>query len=156
MLLMMGGVSPETCWASYKYGKINFDILLHLVGFFCMNFTMMHGSTTHQVSIDLRASEGAKIDIVRHKHLPALAWIPTLCATLIHLQCIETNELQLQFCKWQPYIPLLIPTWYTIFYIYYIKLSSSTCFERHPPIFRRSMMLIVQSSLSKCTRRPPA
>jgi hypothetical protein len=23
-LLMMGGVSPETCWASYKYGIINF------------------------------------------------------------------------------------------------------------------------------------
>jgi hypothetical protein len=23
-LLMMGGVSPETCWASYKYGKIKF------------------------------------------------------------------------------------------------------------------------------------
>jgi len=22
---MMGGVSPETCWASYKYGIINFD-----------------------------------------------------------------------------------------------------------------------------------
>ena len=29
------------------------------------------------------------------------------------------------------------------FYINYIKLSSSTCFERHPPILRRSMMLIV-------------
>ena len=29
------------------------------------------------------------------------------------------------------------------FYIDYIKLSSSTCFKRHPLIFRRSMMLIV-------------
>jgi len=29
------------------------------------------------------------------------------------------------------------------FYINYIKLSSSTYFERHPLIFRRSMMLIV-------------
>jgi len=44
-LLMLGGVSPETCWATYKYGIINFDTLLHLVGFFCMNFTMMRGST---------------------------------------------------------------------------------------------------------------
>ena len=34
---MMGGVSPETCRASYKYGIINFDTLLHLVGFFCMS-----------------------------------------------------------------------------------------------------------------------
>ena len=39
--------------------------------------------------------------------------------------------------------PLLIPIWYTIFYINYIKLSSSTCFERHPLILRRSIMLIV-------------
>ena len=35
--LMMGGMSPETCWASYKYWIINVDTLLHLVGFFCMN-----------------------------------------------------------------------------------------------------------------------
>jgi len=36
-LLMMGGVSPETCWASCKYGIIkNVDTLLHLVGFFFM------------------------------------------------------------------------------------------------------------------------
>jgi hypothetical protein len=44
-LLMMGGVSPETRWASYNCGIIKFDTLLHLVGFFFMNFTMMHGST---------------------------------------------------------------------------------------------------------------
>jgi hypothetical protein len=35
--LIMGGVSPETCWASHKYGIINFDTMMHLVGFFCMN-----------------------------------------------------------------------------------------------------------------------
>jgi hypothetical protein len=44
-LLMIGGVSPEKCWASYKYEIIKFDTLLHLVGFFFMNCTMMHGST---------------------------------------------------------------------------------------------------------------
>jgi len=34
---MMGGVSPKTCRASYKYGIIkHFDTLLHLVGFFFM------------------------------------------------------------------------------------------------------------------------
>jgi hypothetical protein len=42
---MMGGVSPKTCRGSYKHGIINFDKLLHLVGYFCMNYTMMHGST---------------------------------------------------------------------------------------------------------------
>ena len=44
-LLMMGGVSPETCWASCKHGIINFDTPLHLVGYFCMNYNTMHGST---------------------------------------------------------------------------------------------------------------
>jgi hypothetical protein len=49
-LLMKGGVSPETCWASYKYGLIKFDTLLHLVGFF-INCTMMHGSTNLKLKI---------------------------------------------------------------------------------------------------------
>jgi len=44
-LLMMGGVSPETCWASYNYGIIKIDTLLHLVGFFFMNCATMHRST---------------------------------------------------------------------------------------------------------------
>ena len=43
-LMMMGGVSPETCWGSYKHVIIKFDTLLHLVGFFFMNCSMMHGS----------------------------------------------------------------------------------------------------------------
>jgi hypothetical protein len=32
----MGSVSPKTCWASYKCEIINFDTLLHLVGFFAV------------------------------------------------------------------------------------------------------------------------
>jgi len=42
---MMGGVSPETCSASYNYAIINFDTLLNVVGFFCVNCTVMHGFT---------------------------------------------------------------------------------------------------------------
>ena len=74
-------------------------------------------------------------------------------------------------------LPLLVPTWYTIFYINSTKLNASTCFEHHPPIFRRSMSLIIhvcshwyshslqvvvlctcwsESPFTKCTRRPPA
>ena len=44
-LLMMGGVSPETCWASYKYGIIKIDTLLYLVGSFFMNCTRVHVPT---------------------------------------------------------------------------------------------------------------
>ena len=44
-LLMMGGVSPETCWALFKHGIINVDTVLHLIGYFYMNYTMIHGST---------------------------------------------------------------------------------------------------------------
>jgi len=43
-LLMMGGVSPETCWASYKYGIINFETLLHLVRFLLYEFLHFHCS----------------------------------------------------------------------------------------------------------------
>ena len=44
-LLMMGGVSPETCWASYKYGIIKvWYIIASCWIFFFMNCTMMHGS----------------------------------------------------------------------------------------------------------------
>ena len=45
---MRDGVSPETCWASYKYGIINFDTLLRLVGFFCMNWIV----NFHRTSFD--------------------------------------------------------------------------------------------------------
>ena len=43
--LMMGGVSPETCRASYKYGIINFSYIVESCWFFFVNCTMMHGST---------------------------------------------------------------------------------------------------------------
>ena len=45
-LLMMGGVLPETCWASYKYGIIKmWTHCCILLVFFFMNCTMMHAST---------------------------------------------------------------------------------------------------------------
>jgi hypothetical protein len=47
--LMMGGVSPEIFWASYKHGIINFDILLHLVGYFCMKICYDARIHEHQV-----------------------------------------------------------------------------------------------------------
>ena len=51
----------------------------------------------------------------------------------------------------------LLPTWCTNFlfiHINYIKLNSSTCFERNPLIIRRSTTQIVHMSfLSGCTRR---
>jgi hypothetical protein len=43
-LSMIWATDRPSSGASYKYGIINFDTLLHLVGFFCMNCTMMHGS----------------------------------------------------------------------------------------------------------------
>jgi hypothetical protein len=51
-LLMMGGVSPETCWISFKIrNNKNFDTHLHLVGFFCKNAQSVFSSLVkHQVS----------------------------------------------------------------------------------------------------------
>jgi len=42
-LLMMGGVSPETCWASYKY-EIKFLCTVASCWIFYVNYTMMHGT----------------------------------------------------------------------------------------------------------------
>jgi hypothetical protein len=40
-LLMLGGVSPETCWASFKTRNYkNFVTLLHLVGFFTVRIVL--------------------------------------------------------------------------------------------------------------------
>jgi hypothetical protein len=44
-LLIMGGVWPETCWSSYKYGIIKFWYIVASCWNFFMNCTMMHGST---------------------------------------------------------------------------------------------------------------
>ena len=93
---MMGGVSPETCWASFKYGIINFDKVLHLVGYFYMNYTIMHGSTnikliylfmlfyimvknnckhTHSLVIFLRYSGSrSKSDMVSHHFYFSFVW----------------------------------------------------------------------------------
>jgi hypothetical protein len=49
-LLMMGGVSPETSWASYNYGIIKLWYILHFVGFFFMNFTIMRGPRTSSLT----------------------------------------------------------------------------------------------------------
>jgi len=43
-LLMMGGVSLETCWASYKY-EIKFWYTVASCWIFYVNYTVMHGST---------------------------------------------------------------------------------------------------------------
>jgi len=48
-LLMMGGVSPKTCWASYKYGIIKLWYIFASCWIFFMNCTVMHGSTNINV-----------------------------------------------------------------------------------------------------------
>jgi len=78
---------------------------------------------------------------LRHVILPSVA-----CLAVTYFAHYLTNSKifgTINLLNIKSVIPLLIPTWYTIFYINYIKLSSPTCFERHPLIFRRSMMLIV-------------
>ena len=52
-LLMMDGVSPETCRASYKYGIIkNFDMLLHFVGFFLrIEFLSFNSNVNMKINI---------------------------------------------------------------------------------------------------------
>jgi len=79
---MMGGVSPKTFWASYKYGIINFDTLLHLVGLFCMNCSMMHGST----NIKREELYAKQIELLVQYLRLEQAWLHP-----IHLVCQQYN-----------------------------------------------------------------
>ena len=45
-LLMMGGVSPETCWASYKYGIIKFWYIVASCWIFLYERNMMTAHST--------------------------------------------------------------------------------------------------------------
>jgi hypothetical protein len=46
----MGGVSPKTFWASYKYGKIKFWYIVAFVWFFFTKCNIMHGCTNIKFS----------------------------------------------------------------------------------------------------------
>jgi len=48
-LLMMGGVSPETCWASYKYGIIKFWYIVAFCWIFLYEFYYDARIHQHQV-----------------------------------------------------------------------------------------------------------
>jgi hypothetical protein len=49
--LMMGGLLPETCWASYKYWVIKFDTLLHIVGSF---FEFYYDAQSHERQVNTK------------------------------------------------------------------------------------------------------
>jgi hypothetical protein len=55
-LVMMGGVSPETCSASYKY-KIKFWYIVANCWIFYVSYTMMHGSTNLKSNSALGGSD---------------------------------------------------------------------------------------------------
>ena len=90
------------------------------------------------IFVKWRNKKGKYISLMFHHACYHKIWLPNNKALFHRLSLYCYHHLLLQKIS----IPLLIPTWYTIFNINYIKLSSSTCFERHPLIFR-SMILIV-------------
>jgi hypothetical protein len=49
---MMGGVSPETCWASYKY-EIKPWYTVASCWIFYVNYTVMHGSTNIKLNVHI-------------------------------------------------------------------------------------------------------
>jgi hypothetical protein len=53
-LLMMGGVSPETCWASYKYGIIKFWYIVATCWIFLYELCYDERIYEHQVSVKLK------------------------------------------------------------------------------------------------------
>ena len=77
-----------------------------------------------------------------------------------HWRILQNDNLVIWLAVHHSITFLLLPSWYTNFlfvHINYIKLNSSICFERNPPIIRRSTTQIVHmqplvSSLSAGVR----
>jgi hypothetical protein len=76
-LLMMGGMSPETCWASYKYGIIKCWYIFASCCIFFMNCTIMHRST------NIKALETCLCKWDRFRCLRARNWECQLNVTFI-------------------------------------------------------------------------
>jgi len=74
----MGGVSPETCWASYKY-EIKFWYTVASCWIFYVNCTMMHGSTNIKWLIN-RKECGRKRSCCNWWQYPVFVWISRGCA----------------------------------------------------------------------------
>jgi hypothetical protein len=70
-LLMMDGVSPETCWASYKYWIIKFWYFLHLVGCMKRKINLLNVNTFTLCTLDTSFSS---IMYIIGKLIPLQAW----------------------------------------------------------------------------------
>ena len=101
-------------------------------------------------------------------HLSHLHWLEIQEECLGHSTFEDVSKLREPIIQWlgitqkNAYLTshlterifLLLPTWYTNFlfiYTNYIKLNSSTCFERIPPIIRRSLAVAQDSHLQRVT-----
>ena len=65
-LLMMGGVSPKICWASYKYGIIKCWYIVASCWIFFMRYTMMHWSSNVNYKYPSAAPVSAICSVFRH------------------------------------------------------------------------------------------
>jgi hypothetical protein len=78
---MMSGVSPETCWASYKYGIIK---CWHIVAScWIFLYKLYYGTRIHehQVVVSIFISPA---NLKLHRHLPVI--FPTKC---LHLRTFD-------------------------------------------------------------------
>ena len=76
---MMGGVSPETRWASYKY-EIKFWYTVASCWIFFVSYTMMHGSTNIKFTIRMKIMKAYFYLVYRHQYYTLVAWIAQLPA----------------------------------------------------------------------------
>jgi hypothetical protein len=70
----MRAVSPETCWASYKY-EIKFWYTVASCWIFFVNYTMMHGSTNIKFTIRMTIMKAYFYLVYWHQYYTVVAWI---------------------------------------------------------------------------------
>jgi hypothetical protein len=97
---MTGCVSPETCWASYKY-EIKFWYTIVSCWIFYVNYTMMHGSTNIKQLLYSIISLGMHLlrnNLTKMKvRAPVCAWIkillfPASCRTQLRESWTARDE----------------------------------------------------------------
>ena len=110
-LLMMGDVSPETCWTSNKYEIKNIWYTVAFCWIFFVNYTMMHGSTNIKriTLVDVQLDEQNSYLITYNtfikilymfRALPCSSWRGLRCNYLYAASGIVT------LCRWLSFAPV--------------------------------------------------
>jgi hypothetical protein len=116
-LLMMGGVSPETCWASYQYGIIQFLYIVASCWIFLYEFYYDARIHQHQVYKSVSLAPCLNENIQSIKQINSLHYTKAdftlFCIPQAQFQALALKMTISADCSWySSVLPRLMPTCY--------------------------------------------